>query len=40
MQTLQRQLAGTKEIDLRKVFPPATAAITELVAAKLAVINS
>lgn len=39
MQTLQRQLSGSAEIDLRKVFPPATAAITELVSAKLRVIN-
>lgn len=35
MRTLQRQLADTQEIDLRKVFPPATQSVTDLVATKL-----
>ena len=38
MNTLQHQLAGNDEIDLRKVFPPATAAVAELVEEKLAII--
>lgn len=40
MRTLQRQLASTSEIDLRKVFPPATESVVELVARKISVINS
>lgn len=35
MLTLKRELADSDDIDLRKVFPPATAQITSLVAEKL-----
>lgn len=39
MKKLQEILANTQEIDLRKVFPKATAAATGLVSEKLEVIN-
>ncbi len=39
MKTLQKQLENESEIDLRKVFPPATQAVTELVTGKLKVVN-
>lgn len=39
MQTLKQMLAQTKEIDLRKVFPAATAEVTKLVAEKLRAVN-
>lgn len=38
MNTLQCQIAGNDEIDLRKVFPPATQAVASLVKEKLAII--
>ena len=40
MKTLQHKLEHETEIDLRKVFPVATNAVTELVLAKLKVVNS
>jgi tagatose 1,6-diphosphate aldolase GatY/KbaY len=39
MQTLKTDLAGRDEIDLRKVFPPATHAVSELVRKKLEVLR-
>jgi len=39
MKKLQEVLAGSDEIDLRKVFPKATQAATDLVSEKLEVIN-
>lgn len=39
MSTLQKELRGTKEIDLRKVFPSAIDEVTALVKQKLAVVN-
>lgn len=40
MKTLQQELAGNEEIDLRKVFPKATAQITELVKTKLRIMKN
>ncbi len=40
MQTLKIQLSETDEIDLRKVFPPATNAVKELVIEKLKMVNT
>lgn len=40
MQTLQKLLRDNKEIDLRKVFPLATAQITELVSGKLKMVQN
>lgn len=40
MKTLQDQLRNTDEIDLRKVFPPATDSINHLVQAKIEIINN
>ena len=40
MRTLKGLLLVSSEIDLRKVFPPATQAVTDLVANKIVVINS
>lgn len=40
MKTLKNKLAMEDEIDLRKVFPPATGAVTNLVREKLRVIGS
>lgn len=40
MKTLQNQLKNTDEIDLRKVFPPATDSINRLVQAKFEIINN
>jgi fructose-bisphosphate aldolase class II/tagatose 1,6-diphosphate aldolase GatY/KbaY len=40
MKTLKDQLAHTDEIDLRKVFPVATRAVTDLVKEKLRVVNN
>ena len=39
MKTLKAQLASSEEIDLRKVFPPATAAVTRIVREKLELIK-
>lgn len=39
MQALKKQLLHTDEIDLRKVFPPAIDAVTELVTEKLALMK-
>ena len=39
METLKTGMAGQNEIDLRKVFPPATSAITDLVKDKLSVLG-
>ena len=39
MQTLQQTLADNEEIDLRKVFPVATQAVTELVKEKLLIVS-
>jgi len=39
MITLKDQLINTDEIDLRKVFPPATNAVTELVKEKLSLVG-
>lgn len=39
MATLKDQLLNTDEIDLRKVFPPATEAVTELVKDKLRLVG-
>jgi fructose-bisphosphate aldolase class II/tagatose 1,6-diphosphate aldolase GatY/KbaY len=39
MKTLKSKLAHEEEIDLRKVFPPATNAVTELVKNKLLAIQ-
>lgn len=39
-QTLKSELSKSDEIDLRKVFPPAIHAITELVEGKLALMNN
>ncbi|RYZ25465.1 MAG: ketose-bisphosphate aldolase, partial [Chitinophagaceae bacterium] len=38
MKTLKTKLDGDSEIDLRKIFPPATSAITDLVKDKLSAI--
>jgi fructose-bisphosphate aldolase class II/tagatose 1,6-diphosphate aldolase GatY/KbaY len=38
MRSLKAQMASSDEIDLRRVFPPATLAVTRLVEAKLAVL--
>lgn len=40
MTTLRRLLEDNDEIDLRKIFPPATRAVTELIADKLETINN
>lgn len=40
MKTLKGKLIGNEEIDLRKVFPPATEAVTGLVQEKLVAIRS
>lgn len=40
MKTLQQELAGNEEIDLRKVFPKATAQITKLVKTKLRIMKN
>lgn len=40
MKTLKNKLEHEKEIDLRKVFPFATSAVTELVVEKLRVVNT
>jgi len=40
MKTLKNQLESTQEIDLRKVFPVATRAVTDLVKEKLRVVNT
>lgn len=40
MKTLKNNLAGEDEIDLRKVFPPATDAVTRLVREKLLAIQT
>ncbi len=40
MRALSRQLKQTDEIDLRKVFPPATAAVRELIKGKMAVLQT
>ena len=40
MKTLKSKLIGNEEIDLRKVFPPATEAVTGLVQEKLVAIRS
>lgn len=40
MKTLKNKLAGEDEIDLRKVFPPATDAVTRLVREKLLAIQT
>ena len=39
MKTLQNTLKNTEEIDLRKMFPKATSAVTELVSDKLQAIQ-
>jgi len=39
MRTLQKHLENESEIDLRKVFPTATQAVTDLVTGKLKVVN-
>ncbi len=39
MKTLKSLLTETDEIDLRKVFPPATAAVNELIQGKLKMVN-
>jgi fructose-bisphosphate aldolase class II/tagatose 1,6-diphosphate aldolase GatY/KbaY len=39
MKTLQQKLKSENEIDLRKVFPVGTHAVTELVLEKLKVVN-
>ncbi len=39
MQTLKKLLSETEEIDLRKVFPPATNAVKELVKGKLDMVS-
>lgn len=39
MFTLQKRLANNEEIDLRKVFPPAIEAVTQLVKEKLEIVN-
>lgn len=39
MQTLQNELSGTDEIDLRKTFPPAIERVTGLVKRKLSIIS-
>jgi fructose-bisphosphate aldolase class II/tagatose 1,6-diphosphate aldolase GatY/KbaY len=39
MKTLQRILSQTDEIDLRKVFPKATASVTQLIGEKLAIVS-
>jgi len=38
MKTLQQLLANTEEIDLRKIFPPAIDAVTQLIANKLSML--
>lgn len=38
--TLKTELATNKDIDLRKIFPPATAAVTELVKEKLDIVKN
>ncbi|MBT0812875.1 class II fructose-bisphosphate aldolase [Litoribacter ruber] len=40
MKTLQLQLAGNDEIDLRKVFPSATSQVTSLVKEKLKIVQN
>ncbi len=40
MQTLKKLLSDTDEIDLRKVFPPATNAVKDLVVGKLRMVNN
>lgn len=40
MKTLQEQLSNNEEIDLRKVFPKATAQITQLVKGKLEIVKN
>lgn len=40
MKTLQESLRNTEEIDLRKMFPVATAKVTELVKGKFDIINN
>jgi fructose-bisphosphate aldolase class II/tagatose 1,6-diphosphate aldolase GatY/KbaY len=40
MKTLQEQLKENDEIDLRKVFPAATAQITQLVKGKLEIVKN
>jgi tagatose 1,6-diphosphate aldolase GatY/KbaY len=40
MKTLQKKLSATDEIDLRKMFPPATDAVTTLVREKLLAIQT
>jgi tagatose 1,6-diphosphate aldolase GatY/KbaY len=40
MKRVQSELAGSTEIDLRKVFPPAIDAVTKVVADKLEIIGS
>ena len=40
MKTLKNKLKNENEIDLRKVFPEATRAVTELVEEKLDVVKS
>ena len=40
MQTLKSELLNTDEIDLRKVFPPATMAVKNLVIQKLKMVNT
>jgi fructose-bisphosphate aldolase class II/tagatose 1,6-diphosphate aldolase GatY/KbaY len=40
MKTLQSLLADNEEIDLRKVFPPATDAVSALIRRKLTIINT
>jgi fructose-bisphosphate aldolase class II/tagatose 1,6-diphosphate aldolase GatY/KbaY len=38
MKTLQQQLLNSQDIDLRRVFPKAIDAVTELISRKLSVI--
>ena len=40
MKTLQNILRNNEEIDLRKVFPPATKSVTELVKEKLRIVQN
>ncbi|WP_255702962.1 hypothetical protein [Antarcticibacterium sp. 1MA-6-2] len=40
MKTLQQELGNNEEIDLRKVFPKATAQITQLVKGKLEIVKN
>jgi fructose-bisphosphate aldolase class II/tagatose 1,6-diphosphate aldolase GatY/KbaY len=39
IKTLKQELTNTEEIDLRKIFPPANQAITDLVKEKLSVVD-